>query len=204
MGRRCVVGRSRDHSSQLAVALALSAAVVSGCAKHGAEDQRPVSGGTPPTTATGATTTTTTSGAAMSGCPMAVAGVTTAVTDVERGVAITITASPEGVAEVRARAHRMGEGGGMMTACPCNMAIADGGMMGGMMHGHMGADAGMHMGAGTPGMMATSRADTRVEDVDRGVRIILLARDANDVPALREHARMHVDHMEAGGCPMMQ
>ena len=52
-------------------------------------------------------------------------------------------------------------------------------------------------------MGAMAAADTRVEDVEGGVRITFVARDAKDVQALRDHARTMAEHMKEGGCPMM-
>jgi hypothetical protein len=46
-------------------------------------------------------------------------------------------------------------------------------------------------------------AEARVDDVDGGARLTLTAKDPMDVPTLRDHARMHAEHMKAGGCPMM-
>lgn len=94
---------------------------------------------------------------------------------------------------------------GAQAACPCAENVGDGGttMMRGPMggpRGGMGAMRGMRAG---PGMGAMVPADTRTEDVDGGVRMTFIARDAKDVAALREHARKMVEHMNAGDCPMM-
>jgi hypothetical protein len=77
-------------------------------------------------------------------------------------------------------------GGRMADGCPCQGA-GDGGATT-MQGGRMGAMA---------------AADTRVEDVEGGVRITFVARDAKDVQALRDHARTMAEHMKEGGCPMM-
>lgn len=144
------------------------------------------------------TGTTTITGATTTACPMVVPGATTTVTDVDGGVAITIAAPAERVDEVRARAQRMAAAGGMSAACPCAEGAADGGAM---MHGR-GMMSGMHAGHAM-GMRMMVPSDTRVEEVEGGVRMTLVARDAKDIPALREQARVHVEHMKAGGCPMM-
>ncbi len=94
-----------------------------------------------------------------------------------------------------------------MGTCACP-TTADGGRVAGGMIGGMrmmhGADAGMRMGRmGGTMAMTMPQADVRVDDVEGGARITLLARNAADVTALRDHARMHVEHMRSGGCPMM-
>lgn len=131
-----------------------------------------------------ATGTTTITAADTTGCPMAVPGAGTTVTDVEGGVALTIVVPPERVDQVRGRAQRMAAAGGMGAACPC---------------GHMAGapDMGMrHMGTTVP-------ADVRVENVDGGVRLTLVAHDAKDVGVLRDQARVHTEHMKGGACPAM-
>jgi len=91
-----------------------------------------------------------------------------------------------------------------MPTFSCRMMMGEGGApMQGMMHGMTMGDSGRPMAGMT--MMQGMRmppADARVDDVDGGARLTLTARDPADAPALRAHARMHVDHMKAGGCSM--
>jgi hypothetical protein len=128
------------------------------------------------------------SGAMMEGmCPMKVPGVTVSTSEVEGGVSVVFTTTGD-VSDLRARVRRMAE-----------------------MHEHMG---GMHHGGGAakPGMMrgcmmgkagGMHAATATVEDVEGGARLILVPKDAADLPALRAHVQQCRDRMEKGECPMM-
>jgi hypothetical protein len=66
------------------------------------------------------------------------------------------------------------------------------------------ADEGMSAG-GTPqaGMAGSSvEVDTRVEDIDGGARLVLIATNAADVDALRTQTEQQADIMITGECPM--
>lgn len=189
----------RALSKLSGAAVVFAILLASACARRSAEEQRPLESARP-----GAGGVVTTTGASASECPMGLPGASTTVTDVDRGVALTITAPADQLGTLRARAERMAESAramGAMGSCSCPM-MGDGGMMGGMMS--HGADAGVRMpgmGGGMHGMMAMPPSDMRVDDVDGGVRITLTARDPKDVAGLREHARMHTEHMKSGDSP---
>lgn len=122
-------------------------------------------------------------GQAACGCPMMVPGATASVADIDGGVAITWSAPPSEVASLRGRIHGMAQQkGGMMAACSC------------------------HAGAPTQGMtsmQAMPPADVRADDVEGGARLTFTAKNPADVPALRTHVHVHMEHMKSGGCPMM-
>jgi hypothetical protein len=68
-----------------------------------------------------------------------------------------------------------------------------------------GADEGMSTGgmpqAGMPDSTELD-VDTRVEDIDRGARLVLIATSAADVDALRTQTEQQADIMITGECPM--
>lgn len=158
-----------------------------GCARAGAGGQAAEPSGSPaasaPTAAAGAGQTGTVAGSAC-GCPMMVPGATASVADIDGGVAITWSAPPSEVANLRERVHGMAQQkGAMMAACPCRAGA--------------GAPA-----QGMMSMQAMPPADVRADDVEGGARLTFTAKNAADVPALRSHVRMHIEHMKSG-CPMM-
>ncbi|MFW5965964.1 MAG: hypothetical protein ACOCV2_00535 [Persicimonas sp.] len=53
------------------------------------------------------------------------------------------------------------------------------------------------------GMAPMPEAHARVEQTDDGARLVLTARDDDNVEALREHIDERVDAMQERGCPMM-
>ncbi len=124
-----------------------------------------------------------TGGQAACGCPMMVQGATASVADVDGGATVTWSAPPSEIAALRERVHAMAQQkGGMTAACPCHAGAPMQGMM---------------------SMQAMPPADVRVEDVEGGARLTYTAKNPADVPALRSHVHMHVEHMKSGGCPMM-
>lgn len=180
--------------------LVLLGFVTLGCGRTEPSKQPAASQGAPVAVASGAS-----NASAAAGCPMLMAGATATVTDLDRGVAVTYTASPEGVAALRDHVRQMAQMRERMTAgCPCRSMMGDGGAaMQAMMQRMMG-DAGMPMqGMAQMQGMGMPPADVRVEDVDGGARVIFTAKDVADVPRLRAHVRLHAEHMRAGGCPMM-
>ena len=61
-----------------------------------------------------------------------------------------------------------------------------------MMHEHM------------TGKMEMVPSTARVEDTDRGARIVLVPTDATQLAALRAHVHEHAEMMASGHCPMME
>jgi hypothetical protein len=130
------------------------------------------------------------------------------VVDVEGGVALDFSSTSD-AAELRRRVAHMAS----MHNQGMHGSMTDGGMhggrMGGTMHGgmvdggmrgHM-MDGGMHghrMDGGMHGAMHMPESDVRVEDTERGARMVLKPKDPADLETLRAHAR----HMVTGGCPM--
>lgn len=112
-------------------------------------------------------------------CPMMVnmAETQIAASDTDDGIAIVFTTTGD-VADLRARVRHMADMHNQMA----------GGMQGGGMQG-----SGMHM--------VPSRAS--VEDVPGGARLVLMPMDPSQLAALRQQARMHVEMMRKGQCPMM-
>jgi hypothetical protein len=129
---------------------------------------------------------TTTAAGALEGahvCPMAVTGARASVVDVVGGVAIdfTTTGSSADVQELTRRLHRM------------HAART------------LGTMAGPSGGRGRRGALRSTAAvvapaDARLEEIPRGVRVVLIARDLAQVEALRAHARQHVSRMVGGEC----
>ncbi len=68
-----------------------------------------------------------------------------------------------------------------------------------MTGGGMMTDGGMMTGGGMMMLPATAS----VADVEGGARLVLRPNDATQLGALRENARMMVQRMNHGDCPMM-
>lgn len=149
-------------------------------------------------------------------CPMHVQGTQVAAEDTQDGVALLFTTSGD-VAELRKRVHHLAERHQMQmsnrdpNAAPGAMgphSPMGPGPMG--PHGQMGpgaAGAGHAMGHGhamgdEPKGMHAVPSTARVEDIDRGARIVLTPVDAGKLAELRAHARERAAHMAAGHCPM--
>jgi hypothetical protein len=115
-------------------------------------------------------------------CPMAVMGARASVVDVVGGVAIdfTTTGSSADVQELARRLHHMHDAKTLGT-----MAGPSGG------RGRRGA---------LRSTAAAAPADVRLEDIPRGVRVVLVARDRAQIDALRTRARQHVSRMGGGEC----
>jgi len=124
-------------------------------------------------------------------CPMSHPGVDVAVSDVEGGIALTLTAGADRVDELRAMARRMA-------------SMHEGHMdAGGGMHGHGAHEMEGHEHGMGGGEMMMPPATATVTDVDGGVRVVLTAKDPANVDKLRTHVRHHAQRMRAGECPMM-
>jgi hypothetical protein len=137
-------------------------------------------------------------------CPMAGQDVQTEVSDVDNGVALTFTTKTGDVDELRQRVRRMAE---MYAARSSRremhwQAMGRGGM------GPGGGGPGRMMGAENKGAMGRRgpmpAADTKVEEVEGGARIVLTPKDSSQLKALREHAHWHQQRMQSGECPVFQ
>jgi hypothetical protein len=115
-------------------------------------------------------------------CPMAVPGAMARTVDVVGGVALELTtnATPVDVADLRRRVVTMAQRGSM---------------------GRMAGPSGGRGGRGARHASAPAQAtQLRLEEVARGERVILLARDPKQIASLRAHARAHAARMGGGAC----
>ncbi|HVY46829.1 MAG TPA: hypothetical protein VHB21_13170 [Minicystis sp.] len=116
-------------------------------------------------------------------CPLGVEGAKIAVEDVDGGVDVTITSSPDRVAELRRRVRDAAK------------------LHGPGAHEGMGHD-GEHLGHQRHGLRLTSLppVTTSVEDVDGGARLRLAALVPDEVDRLRERIRDNVSFVTSGPC----
>jgi hypothetical protein len=116
-------------------------------------------------------------------CPMAVPGTTARAVDVVGGVALELTTdgTEADIAELRRRIATMAKRRSM---------------------GRMAGPAG---GRGRGGAIHTAppapESEVRLEEIARGERVILLARDPVRIDELRARARSHAASMSGGNCP---
>lgn len=122
---------------------------------------------------------------------MQVAGTTVVVTDVEAGVALDYTTSPEHLDRLRERVQHLADVQNQRSE-GSGKSMSHGQMMGG----------GMHAGMGGGGMMSPA-ATASVEQIERGARLVLRPVDSAQLETLRQYAHMRADHMVHEHCPMM-
>jgi hypothetical protein len=145
-------------------------------------------------------------------CPMRIDPTTTQVTasDTSDGVALTFTTTSD-VDEVRERVHHMADMHNRIASIRAGEQT-DTGLE------HRGMPQGTQGGVGTEGdtaetgsgmpsydemtgrQMVPSRATA--EDVAGGARVVLVPADPSKLPMLRDDARMRVEMMNKGECPM--
>jgi hypothetical protein len=107
-------------------------------------------------------------------CPLAIEGVSADIEHTGRGATVKLTAPPDQVMLLRARARSVTDAeGGLLGACPC-AATAD---------------------AGAPPLM-----ETTVDDIEGGTRITETARDPDDARALRAILRTQLGRVHGGDC----
>lgn len=107
-------------------------------------------------------------------CPLTIEGVSADIEHTGGGAAITLTAPPDQLMLLRARAHGVTDvAGGLLGACPCG-AAADGG--------------------------APPPMQTTVDDIEGGTRITETARDPDDARALRALLRTQLGRVHGGDC----
>jgi hypothetical protein len=107
-------------------------------------------------------------------CPLTVDGVRANIESTGRGVAVTLTAAPDQVMLLRARAHAVADlEGGLLAACPC----------------------------GAPPPSSAPASTVTVDDLEGGARVEVDAKDPTDARALRQLVRTHLGLVHGGGCP---
>jgi len=164
-------------TAPLARSIAALAAVALGaaCAETNAPPQAPVEyGALSPATA------------APDACPLTIDRVRAVIEKTGRGATITLTAPPDQVMLLRARARGVPDTGGILAACPC-------GTPGGASEAADGAAAAV---AGAPPPMTT-----RVDDIEGGARITVTATDPAGSHAVRALLRSQLGRVHAGDCP---
>jgi hypothetical protein len=160
------------------------ALVIAGCGSNqqaAAQQGQPMAGettqaGPPPTQVAGPPTA-----AADRPCPMQVEGASVQATDVEGGAALTFTTTGN-VQDLRRKVDQMAQ----------------------MHQQRHGATPGRGMGQQGGMGMGHVAVQTRVEPIEGGARMIIMAEDPAEIAQVQQHARMMAGHMERGDCPMMQ
>ena len=146
-------------------------------------------------------------------CPERIPGARTELEEVPGGIAVEITTDRQAeIPELRRRVERLARMHEERQAMHGGMR--GGGVDGGMMEGRRDevpsderqptAGRTRRPGAGMRGMGPMMSADSRVEEIPSGARLVITTESASDVERLREHVRMHVARMEAHECPMQQ
>jgi hypothetical protein len=166
---------------------AIAVLAIAGCGSSqqgGAQQGQPMAGESTPTTQAGPPPTQVAgppTAAAERPCPMQVEGTRVQVADIEGGAALTFTTTSD-VPDLRRRVEQMAQ----MHQQRHGAARGGGmGQQGGMGMGHV-------------------AVQTRVEPIEGGARLIILAEDRAEIAQVQQHARMMAGHMERGDCPMMQ
>jgi hypothetical protein len=108
-------------------------------------------------------------------CPLNIEGVSADIETTGRGVTVSLSASPDQLMLLRARAAAAtGLPGGLLAACPCG-SLPEGG--------------------------AAPAAQVSLEDFEGGTRIIISARDPADAKPLAGQVRSQLALVHAGECP---
>jgi len=126
-----------------------------------------------------------------SGCPMAIEGTKVEATDTDSGIALSFSSDKANISELRRRVRHLGH--------MYKMHRFQGRMMWHRMLGGAGDAKRMHRSVEghMPGVSA------RVEETPEGARIILDAKDKDELDAVRNHGRWHQERMQSGECWMM-
>lgn len=108
-------------------------------------------------------------------CPLTIDGVRADIETTGRGVTINLTAQPDQIMLLRARAKDVASSeGGLYKACSCGAS----------------SDA-----------VSLPPSDVNVDDTEGGTRIVVAARDPNDAPALASRLRIQLSRVHGGDCP---
>jgi hypothetical protein len=143
-------------------------------------------------------------------CPMMIKGVSISYQDADGGAALIFNTENGDVKDLQTRVAHMAsrynnhKECGYMGKGPMMMGhgAAKGQGMGGMQGDKDGSMKGHGMMG--QGMGAMKQADAKVENTDRGARLILTPKDQENLDALREHVQWMSQHMSQGNCPKMQ
>lgn len=137
-------------------------------------------------------------------CPAAVRGTSVRALDIDGGAALEITTNGD-VAAVRARARVMADHHGITLEAHQTMHRDDDPASAVHAPARMGGDPDERASA-ADGARGVASISVRVEDIDAGVRIVLLPRGTggrDEVTAVRTHARRVAARMADGRCPVM-
>jgi hypothetical protein len=107
-------------------------------------------------------------------CPLSISGARADIENSGSGLTITISAAPDQLLLLRARAHALPDvQGGLQAACPCGL---------------------------TGETTTTPPADISVDDLEGGVRLVVTAKDPADTAALRSALRAQLSRVHGGDC----
>ena len=108
-------------------------------------------------------------------CPLTIDGVRADIETTGRGSTVTLSASPDQLLLLRARAHALADTqGGILGACPCGATAAG----------------------------PAPASDVSIEDVEGGAKIVVAARDPSDSQALGKIVRTQLALVHGGDCPL--
>lgn len=163
------------HVPRSLAALAAVALGAAACATTNAPPQAPIEyGALSPATST------------PDACPLTIDRVRAVIEKTGRGATITLTAPPDQLMLLRARARGVPDTGGILAACPCGTPAG----------AAEGADGGAAADAGAPPPMST-----HVDDIEGGARITVTATDPAASHAVRALLRSQLGRVHAGDCP---
>jgi hypothetical protein len=95
-----------------------------------------------------------------------------------------------------------GMGQGTMNGNGMGQGTMNGNGMGqGMMNGNGTGQGTMGQGMHASGMMPA--VNCTLQDTDKGARLEMVPQNSADLGSLREHVRLHAQHMQARECPML-
>jgi hypothetical protein len=122
--------------------------------------------------------------------------------DVSGGAALVFTTTGD-VDALRARLQQMADHHNAMAgSTPSGGGMGPGGGGMGPGSGMVPGGSGMgHSGGGMGSMMGMPASTARVENVDRGARLVFVPKDPKSLGALQEIVRGRATRMAAGGCP---
>lgn len=107
-------------------------------------------------------------------CPLTISGARADIENSGSGLTITVSAAPDQLLLLRARAHALPDvQGGILAACPCGLA------------------------GEAP---SVPPADLSVDDLESGVRLVVTAKDPADTAALRSALRGQLSRVHGGDC----
>lgn len=106
-------------------------------------------------------------------CPLTISGARADMENSGSGLTITVSAAPDQLLLLRARAHALPDvQGGILSACPCGLA-------------------------GDP---SAPPSDISVDDLEGGVKLVVTAKDPADTATLRSALRGQLSRVHGGDC----